>query len=235
MMNKRSVLISIGSAAVFLTGGWLYAAPYLALSEMEDAAHDGRAEVLNRYVDFPALRESLKEWAMSEMKAKLESEGTAGGMALMSDQGMPFARAVVDAIVEGVVTPEGFAKLLEGGSPFDHEAEPGESGSDYQLGYEGFSRFIVRLKPNETEGIDLILVRQGLSWKLTAVRQRVSLAATRTRPSRRPVDSHAAAAPPVSSEPVPSVVESAPPPPAGEQAPDGPARVERADTAAVTP
>ncbi|MEY4529143.1 MAG: hypothetical protein RL768_2862 [Nitrospirota bacterium] len=232
-MSQRPVFTTIGSVAVLVASGWLYVAPYLILNEMEDAAEEGHAEELNKYVDFPSLRESLKGWALSEIKAKMEQGDVPSPGASISDEGMVFAGAVVNAIVEGVVTPEGIAKILQGASPFDEPADPVQSLSDYELGYEGLSKFIVRLKPSDTEGIDLILSRHGLTWKLTAVRQRMSLAATQSKPLRQPVEPRAAA-PVAPSERSPSSVEPAPAPPGSEPIPDNPGRADQSHPAAAT-
>ncbi len=232
-MSQRPFLITIGSVAVLVTSGWLYAAPYLALNELEDAARKGHAEEMNNYVDFPSLRESLKGWALSEIKVKMELEGAAGEGTSISDEGMAFAGTVVNAIVEGVVTPEGIAKILQGASPFDEPAESAQYVSDYELGYEGLSKFIVRLKPNDTEGIDLILSRHGLTWKLTAVRQRMSLPSTQAKPLRQPVEPQAAV-PVAPSERSPSSVEPAPAPPVSEPIPDSPGRADQSQAASAT-
>ncbi|MBV8626289.1 MAG: DUF2939 domain-containing protein, partial [Paraburkholderia sp.] len=57
----RWLLIAVIVIALVVTLGYAYASPYIALDRLKRAADARDAETVNQYVDFPALRVSLKE------------------------------------------------------------------------------------------------------------------------------------------------------------------------------
>jgi hypothetical protein len=64
-MSKRvaAIVVAIG----LLWGGAYYGSPYWAVHQMQAAARAGEGDRLAGYIDFPAVRESIK----SQLQAKL--------------------------------------------------------------------------------------------------------------------------------------------------------------------
>lgn len=184
-MNARKVL-PIGTVVAAMAGCmWFYFSPYIALQRLKTAAQEGKTEELVELVDFPAVRESLKEGirtAMLREMGKMEDNPLAA-------LGMMMAGAMVEPMVEMFITPSGLAALSGGRRPAgvreeqppEHrEAAPRQAAEmrDQEpamlMGYEGLSTFSVRFIDKNTgkEEVALVMRRQGFSWKLTSIRLR---------------------------------------------------------------
>jgi hypothetical protein len=144
---------------------------------MHAAAERRDSVALSDYVDFPALRESLKASFNARMTKGLPS--SAGGGNPFAGLGLVLAQAMVDRLVDGFVTPEGLAAMMAGvppGNPQPSTPEATESHADEEFvrtfGYESLGRFTVRFAPPDKpeEALVLVLLRDGLSWKLSAIR-----------------------------------------------------------------
>ena len=69
---SRIALYSVVLMGAVLFGAWVYALPYITISQLREAAKSGDSDSLSEMVDFPLLRENLKE----AFKAKLLEETT---------------------------------------------------------------------------------------------------------------------------------------------------------------
>ncbi|HEU5068648.1 MAG TPA: DUF2939 domain-containing protein [Sphingomicrobium sp.] len=56
------ILLAVASGAL-----WYFESPIWTLKRMRDAAQSRDADALNAYIDYPALRESLKAELMAQM------------------------------------------------------------------------------------------------------------------------------------------------------------------------
>lgn len=97
-MNSKIKLSIIVILVAF--GTWLYFAPYLAVSGMKAGAEAKDAVKLSSYVNFPALKESLK----ASFRAKLASG------AAKKPEGNPFG-AVGAALAVAFVNPPASANI----------------------------------------------------------------------------------------------------------------------------
>ena len=174
-----AILLVLGAAA------WVYTAPRRTLEAIREAARAGDSERLAELVDFPAVRESLKEQfraLIAEEMEKATREKSDNPLAAAGAAfGMMLANTMIDTLVDAAVSPSGIAKLASGDRPAvpgtkkdsagDGAEEKGENVSVEQ-GYESASRYVVKLgNPGKTdEGVALTLRRSGLSWRLTSVR-----------------------------------------------------------------
>ena len=171
MHRKRN--ISIVVLVVF--GIWFFLTPYMTANAMRTAAEERDGGKLSGYVDFPALKESLK----ASFNAKLASEVAQDSEAnAFSALGAAMAAAFVNPMIDALVTPESLVMMMEGNKP-----EPGASAgdasadegldADVSMSYENMDTFVVTVTKHggEQEPIGLVLRRNGLfSWKLSAVR-----------------------------------------------------------------
>ena len=64
----RKITIALVSILIVLAGIAFYCTPYLAYRNIRMAAENKDAETLSEYIDFPAIKKSLKE----NFKAKIE-------------------------------------------------------------------------------------------------------------------------------------------------------------------
>src|SRR5262245_4603074 len=90
---------------------YCFATPYLAVNAMREAARQRNAAALSAYVDFPAVRQSFKDQFNSAIDAKLQPKAKDNAFAAM---GAMLAGAVVDRLIDFMVTPAGIRQLMSG-------------------------------------------------------------------------------------------------------------------------
>jgi hypothetical protein len=104
-----TVLVVIAIVAVL---GYGYASPYLALDRLKRAADARDAQTVSDYVDYPALRESLKEQVAGLLTRRLHASGNP-----FAALGAMIGVALIGPMVDAYATPEGVAALLNGMPP----------------------------------------------------------------------------------------------------------------------
>jgi hypothetical protein len=142
---------------------------------MRKAAENKDWVALSDYVDYPALRESLKA-NISAMTAKEVAKSKEGGA--FEALGAALAAAMINHLVDALVTPEAVAILMKGESPqVDESGSPAPtkptSETETSMGYEGLNRFVVRAKEkgSSEDPVELVFLRHGVfSWKLSGLR-----------------------------------------------------------------
>lgn len=168
-MKTRSLLLALAASAALC----LYATPYLTVQQMRSAAAAHDAEKLAGYVDFPALRDSLKTGVQARLAGQDRHAG--GEPTPASAMGAAVAGALLGPLVDQLITPEALGRLLQGQSPagalLPGEARP--AALETHMGYESPGRFVlsVRKQGEDEDPVDLVLRRDGLlGWKLAELR-----------------------------------------------------------------
>lgn len=162
----RNWLIGLTLAFSSVFGGWYYAAPLYAMNSLRDAAQSGSEEALEGSVDFPVLRENLK----GELRNRIETEiGDAVGNEI-GDFGASLGMAMIDPIVDGLVTPEAIATMVRQGNVLPQGSGAAASEEPAQeaewVVERGLSRFIARPASGNAA---LVFERRGLGWKLVGI------------------------------------------------------------------
>lgn len=155
---------------------YLYASPYLVLNNIKNAAQQGDADKLSGYIDFPSVKQSMKDQVKAAMVEELAASDEQDGFEAL---GTMLAAAMIDPLIDGLVTPDGVALMLQGqkldfdlnnDKPEDKPKAKNED-IDYKAGYLSFNRFKVQIidadDPNES--LDVIMHRDWLSWKVTRI------------------------------------------------------------------
>jgi hypothetical protein len=154
-------------ALMIAVGVWWYASPLWTLRQMREAAEQGDARKLSRYVDYPAVREDLKAEFRRAMMAEMIKGESNGFEAL----GSAFALAMIDPMIDAIVTPEGVEAMFSQERRAKAAAKKGpqlpEASGNPIIDREGFDRFVVRDK-DPTKG-SLIFERSGAGWKLSGL------------------------------------------------------------------
>lgn len=120
--NPLTTAIIAGVALIVVAlAVFAYASPYLVLSRLRDAVQARDAETINRYVDYPALRVSLKQQVTQMLSQRVDSEKLQHPLAAL---GALVGMAFVSPLVDAYATPDGVAALLRGMPP---RGEPGEA------------------------------------------------------------------------------------------------------------
>jgi hypothetical protein len=174
-LQKRILSTSAVLLIAALAAYW-YWSPYLAVRELREAAVAADAMRFNERVDFPRLRESLKD----QFSARLDKgEAANAGAAL----GGLFARALADKMIDVAVRPETIMfAMREGKFKIGNKApREGEAGPDerrkitWRTERRGLDTVLFHVEDegstNSKEKMALVMQRQGFAdWKLTAIR-----------------------------------------------------------------
>lgn len=195
----RSLFFVLLAVVAFGALGLAYASPYIALDRMKKAADARDAQTVNQYVDFPLLRESLKEQVGQLLTRRIDIQKSGNPLALL---GAVIGAALIGPLVDSYATPDGVAAILNGipprGDPGEKPPVPPDSGDANApsvigasvpvspapdtpeapkapprttAGYEGLNTFVIHYQHGAGDArYAAILKRYGLfSWKLAAI------------------------------------------------------------------
>jgi hypothetical protein len=161
-------------AVLIAFGAWFFFTPHLAVRGMRSAIEEKDAVELSNYVDFPALKESLKASLSARLASEVAKEKEGNPFAIL---GAAMGEAFIKPMIDVLVTPESLAMIMKGINPQPTEStEPSKSSDediDTSMSYESCNRFVVMVKKKGPAAEPLVLVfhRDGLfSWKLSALR-----------------------------------------------------------------
>ena len=166
------------TALAVLAVGYLAGAPYLTAYQLQRAIVEQDREALGEYVDFPALRESLKGELNAAIAREMPEEDSAFAVL-----GVALVGVMTDRMIDAYVTPAGLRALMtDPGKRIDPSGEtsdvhPGTSSlsdrldMDIEMGYRNLNRFDIVATSKETgDQVSFILRRSGIGWKLAEVR-----------------------------------------------------------------
>lgn len=168
-MSKGKIVAVIGG----LFAIYVAAAPYITVHQMKSAAESHDGEALSEHIEFPSVRQSLKD-QMNAMfiKEMAKDEMKDNPFAAL---GAAFAGVMVDKMVEAYVTPAGITQLMAGEKPKPAQGEESGGGSgrkplsDASMSYESIDKFVVKVKGGTGEEGKFVLRRRGIGWKLTEI------------------------------------------------------------------
>jgi len=176
-MNRKLIIRLGGAAAAVLVLAYA-ASPLLAARSLVQAARAGDERALERQVDFPAFRASLKDELSARMVAEMRKDDRLGGL---SGLGMLLAPTLVSGAVDAFVTPQAISAIVqEGKAPKPDlakvEPEVGPKPESRKVrqswGYRDLDTFAVTLTRDDQpdEQVSLLMKRRNLfSWKLAGV------------------------------------------------------------------
>lgn len=184
---QKLVVVAIVLAACVLAAV-LYYSPVMAMRNMQQAIDRGDGAALADYVDFPALRENLKNTFTAKLMVGDGKEKQDGMNAMVA----AFGSMVIGKMVDMMITPEGLAQVMRGKQPSKDRPEakagkgkpgrqtaPAEDATrarkevEREWRYESWNRVVVstREKGSDEPPLALVLQRHGLAeWKLAGIR-----------------------------------------------------------------
>lgn len=160
---------------------WFYLTPYIAVANMRSAIESKDSKRFSQYVDFVAIRESVKSNLMISMANKTSKEKNKDSSGIIATA---LAAAFIGPIIDSIVTPEGLAMMLKGDKPMIGERNDQENISakpsaasepdkpNISMSYKGLSVFVVSItnKNSREQAFELIFNRDGfISWKLCSL------------------------------------------------------------------
>lgn len=106
---KRRYAIG-GVFVVALAAAAFYSTPYIALYSIHRAIERNDAEAVSRFVDFPVLRENIREKVLAHMAQAVPPPGggALGGLSQM------LATTAANQMVDRMVSPAGVMMLMQG-------------------------------------------------------------------------------------------------------------------------
>ncbi|UNK50059.1 DUF2939 domain-containing protein [Lysobacter sp. S4-A87] len=160
--------------------GWIAAGPFMTINAIREAIQAQDSAGLSRHVDFPLLRQNLRaqvEDALARRMGPDMLDSPLGGVA------MGLANQAAGGMVDAVATPAGIGAILEGRGllhriggggidPNDAYAHrpPPDPLHDARYRFESPSRFTATVRTADGAPVVIVLLRQGLHWKLADIR-----------------------------------------------------------------
>ncbi|AXK71858.1 DUF2939 domain-containing protein [Lysobacter sp. TY2-98] len=171
-------LIALILAAVLAIVAYGAAGPFLTARSISDAVQRGDMRTLERDVDFPLVRASIRAQLEDYLARKMGDPSTDGRL---KDLGRQVTATMTGGVVDALATPAGIGAILQGrsvirramGYPAEHSGEPGAQfdpmrGASYH--YESMSRFTATVQNADGVPIVFVFTRDGLKWRVTDVR-----------------------------------------------------------------
>lgn len=113
---KRTMLAVVGALAVGVLAYWWWS-PHLAARGIRAAAEAGDVDRLAEYVDFEALRASLKAQYRERVASSVGARTSAGSAPLATAIGGAIATSMIDRAVDDLVTHQSMRALIARGGP----------------------------------------------------------------------------------------------------------------------
>jgi hypothetical protein len=167
MAGRKWKIAAVAAALVVLASStlWYFESAAWTLNRMKDAAQSHDADALNAYIDYPALRDSLKAQLRARMLAEAQKDKSGLGAL-----GMAVGSAMTGPMIDALVSPAGMRVALFANN---HEnALPAASAlhvpEEPVIVRRNLSEFFVTAKHQPNAG--LVFKRHGLSWMLSGVK-----------------------------------------------------------------
>ena len=109
MAGGKWKIAAVAAALIVVASStlWYFESPAWTLKGMKDAAQSHDADALNAYIDYPALRDSLKAELTARMRAEARKDKSGFGAL-----GMAFGSAMMGPMIDATGLPRGDARSL---------------------------------------------------------------------------------------------------------------------------
>jgi len=170
---KKLILFLIIAFICFI--GYLGASPYITIHKIKIGIIEQDSEKLSENIDFPLLRQNLKEQLSAYMMTRMAAELKDNPFGAL---GVALASKLIDGLIDAFVTPSALASLMEGKKPpkesdirplrptKDKDLEPFKSA---KYSFDSINKFSIWVPAEEGGEFRFILTRNGLSWKLSNI------------------------------------------------------------------
>jgi hypothetical protein len=167
---NASIILPLAIAIILF-----YFSPYIAVYRMKKAAEQEDLFTLSEYINFPAVKESLREYYRYKRAQKISKAKDEKNQ--YTSLKMSFEAAVANSMIDAVVTPENLILLMKGEKRDSDKSNSRSAGSpnntEMKMYYENFNRFVINIRKKDSphRSVDLVYDRERvIFWKLTALR-----------------------------------------------------------------
>ena len=187
-MSRKKQLLGLAAAGTgVLLGAYYAASPWLTVNKLKQAFEKKDTRQIGKIIDFPELREDFKEVAKATVMKNAAKELEGNPFAAL---GMMMANALIDPLIDSVISPAGLQALLSTGEmsvqPSDvlnennswsskesttEEFKPSPDLS-VKMNYTDLNEFKIELNNKKViaEPISLFMEREGFAdWKVTGI------------------------------------------------------------------
>lgn len=171
-------IIALFVLALLALAGYVAAGPFLTVRSISAAVERGDMRTLERDVDFPLVRASIKAQIEDYLARKMDDPRTDDRLKALGRQ---VTASMTGGVVDALATPAGIGAILQGrsvvrramGYPAERSGAPAARfdplrGAVYD--YESASRFTATVQNADGVPIGFVFTRDGLRWRLTDVR-----------------------------------------------------------------
>ena len=187
MSRKKQILGLAAAGTGVLLGAYYAASPWLTVDKLKQAFEKKDTRQIEKIVDFPELREDFKEIAKARVMKNAANELEGNPFAAL---GMMMANALIDPLIDSVISPAGLQALLLTGemsvqpsdvlnennswSSKESTTEEFKSSPDLsvKMNYTDLNEFKIELSNKKViaEPISLFMEREGFAdWKVTGI------------------------------------------------------------------
>jgi len=166
-------IIALLLLITMIVSGYVLAGPYMAVNRLEKALQNRDSAMLAQYVDFPVLRENLKEQINESLLKELKEMEDDDPFAAF---GIAFLSLVIDGLVDMLLTPTGIGSLALGilpdlvkGEVEEVPLEQAKFFANARYTIDGFSQVSLWMENGSGDVFRFIFSRYGLTWKLSNV------------------------------------------------------------------
>lgn len=171
-------LIALVLVALLALAAYVAAGPFLTARSITDAVQRGDMRSLERDVDFPLVRSSIKAQLEDYLTRRMGDPGTDDRLRALGRQ---VTASMTGGVVDALATPAGIGAILQGrsvirramGYPVESSQAPAERfdplrGAAYR--FESASRFTATVQNADGVPVVFVFTRDGLRWRITDVR-----------------------------------------------------------------
>lgn len=167
------VLVAVLALAAYVAGG-----PFLTARSISDAIERGDMRALDRDVDFPLVRASIRAQLEDYLARRMGDPSTDDRL---KGLGRQVTATMTGGVVDALATPAGIGAILQGrsvirramGYPAERSGAPDAQFDplrDARYHYESMSRFTATVQNADGVPIVFVFTREGLRWRITDVR-----------------------------------------------------------------
>lgn len=188
----KKLIVTLSVVVVLVIAAWL-ASPYWMLYQLKQAYENNQPERISAYIDYEAVKESLKPQMNAQWFAADLNQGQHPSWKYLVAQYL--GEPITDAVLDRVVTPKTLILLLQGKQlaqslSIHHKTEENSSNiieanmshtaSDpvstassselqYHAGYRDLNHFVIHVVHLQGADTQFIFTRDGWHWKMTDI------------------------------------------------------------------